>query len=74
MIKICTESSVRTGSNLVLKISEILEPGTEPTAQNMGTGLNWTWTDGSVLSVLGSCISSEPNFGIPTTNEYLQIV
>ena len=33
------------------------------------TELNWTWTNGLVLSVLSSCISSEPNFGITTSNE-----
>jgi len=61
---------VQTGSNPVLKILKIIEPRTEPTAQNLWTKLNWTWTDSSVLSVLSSCISSEPNFGI-TRRRYL---
>ena len=57
--KLCTESSV-------LKKFKSSELRTELTAQYFWTELNWTWTIGLVVSVLGSCISSELNFGIAT--------
>ena len=68
-----TESSVWTGLNLVLKKFKSSELRTELRAQYFWTELNWTWTDGSVLLVLGSCISSEPNFGIARCAYYKPI-
>ena len=41
--KICTESSVQTSSNQVLKFFKIIELRTEPTAQDPWTELQFNW-------------------------------